>query len=75
MALTTSEANLSSTVLSANSPKGETISVTLEPLQEEALRDFAGTFGITLSHAARIILSEYLDRAGYPVEMVPYELD
>lgn len=66
---------MSSATVLKDSPNGGTFSVTLEPLQEEALRDFAGTFGISLSHAARIILSEYLDRAGYPVEMVPYESD
>jgi hypothetical protein len=72
-AFTTSEGALSSTVVSAISPKGETISVRLGPLQSEALRDFCSTFGITLAQGARIILSEYLDRAGYSVEMVQYE--
>lgn len=73
--LTTSEDILSSPKFLVNSPKGESFEVSLDPMQTEALRDFAGTFGISLAYAARIIISEYLDRAGYTVEMVPYETE
>lgn len=72
---TIGEDELSSVVEPRSSPNGETLSVTLGPYQTEALQDFAGTFGITLEHAARIILSEYLERAGYFVEVVSYEVE
>lgn len=64
---------MSSPVFKDGSPIGETISVTLGMYQTEALKDFCSTFGITLEHGARIILSEYLERAGYYVEVVGYE--
>lgn len=66
---------MSSIVSEDNSPIGEKrrrITFEIGPDIQEALQDFAGTFGISLDRAAYVILTEYLDRAGYPVETVPY---